>query len=58
VNWPAGFGVEEYTPLLASTIANETRLKTAGEFRRRELSVASILDYLITGLTGTYVYNR
>jgi len=27
-----GFGVEEYTPLLASTIANETRLKTASEF--------------------------
>jgi hypothetical protein len=24
--------VEEYTPLLASTIANETRLKTASEF--------------------------
>ena len=32
MNWPAGFGVEEYTRLSASTIANETRLKTASEF--------------------------
>ena len=33
-----GFGVEEYTPLLASTKANETRLKTASEFARREMA--------------------
>jgi adenine-specific DNA methylase len=32
-----GFGVEEYKPLLASTKANETRLKTASEFGRKEL---------------------
>ena len=33
-----GFGVEEYTPLLASTRANETRLKTATEFGRKEMN--------------------
>jgi putative DNA methylase len=33
-----GFGVEEYTPLLASTKANETRLKTATEFGRKEMN--------------------
>lgn len=32
-----GFGVEEYASLLASTNANETRLKTASEFGRKEL---------------------
>lgn len=32
-----GFGVEEYTPLLASMKANETRLKTASEFGRKDL---------------------
>ncbi len=32
-----GFGVDEYTSLLASTKANETRLKTASEFGRRDL---------------------
>lgn len=32
-----GFGVEEYKNLLASTKANETRLKTATEFGRKEL---------------------
>lgn len=32
-----GFGVEQYINLLASTKANETRLKTATEFGRREL---------------------
>jgi hypothetical protein len=32
-----GFGVEEYTPLMASTKANEARLKTASEFGRREM---------------------
>jgi hypothetical protein len=50
--------VEEYTPLLASTIANETRLKTASEVGPERTFCASILDYLITGLPGTYVYNR
>ncbi len=33
-----GFGVEEYRPLLATTKANETRLKTASEFGGREMS--------------------
>jgi len=33
-----GFGVEEYKPLLASTKANETRLKTASEFGGKEMS--------------------
>jgi adenine-specific DNA methylase len=32
-----GFRVPEYRPLLASTRANETRLKTATEFGRREM---------------------
>lgn len=32
-----GFGVEEYKQLLASTKANETRLKTATEFARKEI---------------------
>ncbi|MCX7408761.1 MAG: hypothetical protein NTZ32_11835 [Planctomycetales bacterium] len=32
-----GFGVDEYKPLLASTKANETRLKTATEFGRKEM---------------------
>ncbi len=33
-----GFGVQEYQPLLASTKANQTRLKTASEFGRKELT--------------------
>jgi putative DNA methylase len=32
-----GFGVDEYKPLLASAKANETRLKTASEFGRKEM---------------------
>lgn len=32
-----GFGVEEYTPLLANTKANQTRLKTATEFGRKDM---------------------
>ena len=32
-----GFGVDEYKFMLASTKANETRLKTASEFGRREM---------------------
>ncbi len=32
-----GFGVDEYRFMLASTKANQTRLKTASEFGRREL---------------------
>jgi adenine-specific DNA methylase len=35
-----GFGVEEYKPLLASSKANETRLKTASEFGRKEMGEA------------------
>lgn len=33
-----GFGVDDYKPLLASTKANETRLKTASEFGRKEMA--------------------
>jgi putative DNA methylase len=33
-----GFGVKEYTPLLASTKANNTRLKTAREFTMRGMA--------------------
>jgi len=33
-----GFGVQEYQSLLANTKANQTRLKTASEFGRKELS--------------------
>jgi hypothetical protein len=33
-----GFGAADYTDLLASSRANETRLKCAGEFGRRQLS--------------------
>jgi len=32
-----GFGISEYRVLLASTRANETRLKTASEFARKEM---------------------
>lgn len=32
-----GFGVDEYVPLLASTRANEVRLKTASEFGAKEM---------------------
>jgi len=35
-----GFGVDEYTVLLASAKANETRLKTATEFGRKEMGDA------------------
>jgi hypothetical protein len=40
--------VEEYTPVLASTIAIETRLKAASEFGPERTFCSSILDYLIT----------
>jgi len=33
-----GFGVRDYRPLLADARANETRLKTASEFKGRDLS--------------------
>jgi adenine-specific DNA methylase len=32
-----GFGVNDYTPLLASTAANQTRLRTPSEFKGRDL---------------------
>ncbi len=35
-----GFGLREYTNMLESGRANETRLKTASEFKRRELGAA------------------
>jgi adenine-specific DNA methylase len=42
-----GFGVEEYKHLLASTKANETRLKTATEFGRKELGDAGFGSSLV-----------
>ncbi len=42
-----GFGVEDYTQLLAATKANETRLKTAAEFGRRDLSGAGFADSVV-----------
>ncbi|MGD9616275.1 MAG: hypothetical protein AB7H90_13580 [Alphaproteobacteria bacterium] len=39
-----GFGVEEYSPLLASTRANQVRLKTAAELGRRNLKRAGSAD--------------
>jgi hypothetical protein len=44
---PRGFGVEDYTHLLATTKANETRLKTATEFGRRALSGGAFSDTLV-----------
>lgn len=37
-----GFGVAEYTPLLASTKANQTRLKTPTEFAGKEMSGSAV----------------
>ena len=42
-----GFGVNEYTPLMASTKANEARLKTAAEFGRREMGDAGFGGSLV-----------
>jgi putative DNA methylase len=42
-----GFGATDYTDLLASTRANETRLKTASEFGRRYLSGGSFGNTLV-----------
>jgi hypothetical protein len=42
-----GFGVEEYTHLLAATKANETRPKTASEFCRRDLSGGGFADTVV-----------
>ena len=42
-----GFGVEEYKPLLASSKANETRLKTACEFARKEMGDAGFGTSLV-----------
>jgi putative DNA methylase len=39
-----GFGVEEYRPLLATTRANQVRLKTARELGRRNLKRAGSAD--------------
>ena len=52
-----GFGVDEYKPILANTKANETRLKTAGEFGRKELGSngfgASIVRHALFGAFKT-----
>ena len=42
-----GFGVDEYTSLMASTKANEARLKTASEFGRREMGDAGFGGSLV-----------
>ena len=42
-----GFGVGEYTHLLAATKANETRPKTATEFGRRDLSGGGFADTVV-----------
>jgi adenine-specific DNA methylase len=42
-----GFGVEEYTQMLAATKANETRPKTATEFGRRDLSGGGFADTVV-----------
>src|SRR5437899_10995308 len=39
-----GFGVEDYRPMLGSTVANRVRLKTAKEFGRRDLRRAGSQD--------------
>lgn len=50
-----GFRLDEYTPLLASTKANQTRLKTASEFGRRELGPAGFGSTLVRhALFATY----
>jgi adenine-specific DNA methylase len=42
-----GFGVDQYTPLMASSKANEARLKTASEFGRREMGEAGFGGSLV-----------
>ena len=42
-----GFGVEDYTHLLAATKANQTRPKTATEFGRRDLSGGGFADTVV-----------
>jgi putative DNA methylase len=42
-----GFGVEDYKQLLASTKANETRLKTATEFGRKEMAESGFGSSLV-----------
>ena len=42
-----GFGATDYTHLLASSRANQTRLKTAGEFGRRLLTGDSFAGSLV-----------
>jgi hypothetical protein len=50
-----GFGVEEYKQLLASTKANQTRLKTASEFGRKEISDTGFGASLVRhALFGTF----
>ena len=43
-----GFGVEDYSHLLATTKANETRLKTATELARRDLSGSGFADSVVS----------
>lgn len=40
-----GFGVEDYRAMLATTKANQVRLKTAGEFGHRDLKRAGSTDH-------------
>lgn len=45
-----GFGLREYTNLLESSRANETRLKTATEFKRRELGAPGFGSSLLRNI--------
>lgn len=45
-----GFGLREYTNMLESGRANETRLRTAGEFKRRELGTTGFGSTLMRNI--------
>lgn len=45
-----GFGLREYTNMLESGKANETRLKTAGEFKRREMGTPGFGSTLLRNI--------
>lgn len=52
-----GFGIQQYTSLLADTKANQTRLKTASEFGRKELGgdgfAGTLLRHVLFGIYKT-----
>lgn len=45
-----GFGLNDYTPLLASTAANQTRLRTPSEFKGRDLQGSGFAGTLLRKL--------